>query len=126
MGLADVDGAAPPREIKRLMHPNSLDLKPADWKLLLELLERYLPATEVWAFGSRVKGQAKTHSDLDLVAFTEEQSAVSLLKEAFDESSFTINVDLHRWDELPLSFKQNVEQAYAVVHQSSAQPLHDL
>ena len=72
-----------------------LDLKPADRKLLVELLHRHLPSTEVWAFGSRVKGKARTHSDLDLVAFTEEQSAVSLLKEAFDEGSITINVDLH-------------------------------
>ena len=92
-----------------------IDLKPADRKLLMELLERYLPGTEVWAFGSRVKGKAKPHSDLDLVAFTTNQSAVSLLKEAFDESAFTINVDLHIWSGLPRSFRENIEQGYVVV-----------
>jgi uncharacterized protein len=96
---------------------DSIDLKPADRKLLIELLERYLPSTEIWAFGSRVKGKAKTHSDLDLVAFTEEQSAASLLKEAFDESSITISVDLHIWSELPRTFQQNIESAYVVVQQ---------
>lgn len=37
---------------------------------VLALLNRYIPDTEVWAYGSRVKFTAKPHSDLDLVVFT--------------------------------------------------------
>lgn len=94
-----------------------MDIKPTDLKTLLGLLQKYLPNTLVWAFGSRVKFTANTNSDLDLVAFiTEKQKmSFSLLKEAFAESNLTFKVDLHNWNDLPDNFKKNIEASYVVL-----------
>ena len=81
------------------------------------LLQKYLPNTLVWAFGSRVKFTANTNSDLDLVAFiTEKQKlSFSLLKEAFAESNLPFKVDLHDWNDLPENFKKNIESSFLVL-----------
>ena len=94
---------------------DSIDLKPADRKLLLRLLEKFLPDTEIWAFGSRVKWTAGPHSDLDLIAFTLDKKSVSNLKESFEESGLTIQVDLHLWSELPEKFKTNIKESYTII-----------
>ncbi|MFB2961593.1 nucleotidyltransferase domain-containing protein [Aeromonas jandaei] len=47
-----------------------VDLSPAQLTELTDLIDCYLPHVSVWAFGSRVKGTARPHSDLDLVIFS--------------------------------------------------------
>lgn len=44
-----------------------IDLRPDLLAMVHEILARYVPEAEVWAFGSRTTGTAKKHSDLDLV-----------------------------------------------------------
>jgi predicted nucleotidyltransferase len=48
------------------MKPPILNLTPAEWEIVRELLSRHVPDHEVWAFDSRVNGRAKPFSDLDL------------------------------------------------------------
>lgn len=57
---------------------------------------------------------AKPHSDLDLVAFTSEKTKLSRLREALEESSITIRVDLHIWSKLPPDFKKNIRSSYLI------------
>jgi len=75
------------------------------------LLKRYLPDTEVWAYGSRVKFTSKPSSDLDLVAFasSDQKMAVRDLEEAFEESDLPFRVDFFIWDEVPEQFHKNIE-----------------
>ena len=47
----------------------TIDITSAQRKTLLALLERYLPNTEAWVYGSRVKWTSRPQSDLDLVVF---------------------------------------------------------
>ena len=47
----------------------SINITPAQHLALLGLLNKFLPHVEVWAFGSRVKGNFRPDSDLDLVVF---------------------------------------------------------
>ena len=47
----------------------SIDLTSNQRAEVLALLNRCIPDTEVWAYGSRIKFTAKPHSDLDLVVF---------------------------------------------------------
>ena len=91
----------------------------AQRKEVAALLQRYLPDTEVWAYGSRVKFTAKPHSDLDMVAFAakEQSQAVADLREAFEESYLPFRVDLFVWDEVPESFHRNIEEARVVVQE---------
>ena len=96
---------------------NNIDLTAAQRKEVAALLQRYLPDTEVWAYGSRVKFTAKPHSDLDMVAFAakEQSQAVADLREAFEESYLPFRVDLFVWDEVPEEFRRNIEEVRVVV-----------
>lgn len=91
--------------------PHNIELSADQFKTVKQLIEQYLPNTEVWAYGSRVKNKASTYSDLDLVAFTTEQQKLALfnLKQAFEDSSLPFRVDIFAWDELPDSFQENIK-----------------
>ena len=89
-----------------------IDLRADQHKEIARLLQRYLPNTEVWAYGSRVKGVARPASDLDLVNFASagQNEAVSRLREAFDESCQPFRVDLFVWDKVSGEFQRNIEE----------------
>ena len=95
----------------------NIDVDAKNLKTVRELLRRYLPGVEVWAYGSRVRWNARPHSDLDLAAFAspEQRGAVSQLRESFEESSLPFSVDLLIWDDLPESFHRNIEAEYVVL-----------
>ena len=88
----------------------NIDVSPDQRKIISDLLKRYIPNTEVWAYGSRVKWTAKPHSDLDMVAFTtkEQETSVFDLREAFEESDLPFRVDFFVWDEVPEKFHKNI------------------
>lgn len=90
--------------------PDNLDLTDTQYNEILSLLEHYLPNTEVWVYGSRVKSAAKPYSDLDLIAFSsnDQRSAVINLKEAFEESSLPFRIDFFVWNEVPEQFHKNI------------------
>ncbi|NLB64620.1 MAG: nucleotidyltransferase domain-containing protein [Fibrobacter sp.] len=81
-----------------------------------DLLHQYLPNVEVWIYGSRAKGSSKPSSDLDMVVFATPQSyaAVQELREAFEESYLPFRVDLFVWDQIPASFKPQIEREKVV------------
>ena len=94
-----------------------IDLRADEHKEVVRLLQHHLPDTEVWAYGSRVKGAARPASDLDLVTFASagQNEAVSRLREAFDESPLPFRVDLFVWDKVPEEFLKNIEETRVVV-----------
>lgn len=53
----------------------NIDLTVSQRKEITALLKCYLPHTEVWAYGSRVKFTVKSYSDLDMVAFATKMTA---------------------------------------------------
>ena len=96
---------------------DAIDISVGDHKLVLGLLKQHLPNVAVWAYGSRVKWTARPQSDLDLVAFAscEQEAAVFNLREALEESSLPFPVDLFIWDELPESFRNQIEAEHVVL-----------
>lgn len=94
-----------------------IDLRADEHKEVVRLLQHHLPDTEVWAYGSRVKGTARPASDLDLVTFASagQKEAISRLREAFDESPLPFRVDLFVWDKAPEEFRKNIEETRVVV-----------
>ena len=63
-----------------------------------------------YAYGSRVKGQAKRLSDLDLMILEDvEAGQVESVREAFEESDLPIKVDVSLWSELSDEFRQQVQ-----------------
>jgi len=101
---------------------STLNMTPQQRQLVLALLQAYLPDATVWAYGSRVKGTARPHSDLDLVVFAtpQQQLAISDLKETFDQSDLPFRVDLFGWQELPASFHNAIAADHAVVQQGES------
>jgi type I restriction enzyme S subunit len=101
-----------------------IDLLPEQREEVKRLLKKYLPNTEVWAYGSRVKFSAKPSSDLDLVVFssTDQELKVADLKEAFEESYLPFRIDLFVWKDLPESFQKNAKKQHIVLQENSESP----
>lgn len=109
-----------------------LHLAPQHLRLIQALLALHVPEASVWAYGSRVNGDSHEGSDLDLVLRFGEDSTQTrcsggssrqeidgwlALKEAFEESSLPILVDVHLWSRLPESFHGNIQAAYVVLQE---------
>ena len=97
----------------------NVDLTAEQCRIILGLLRTHLPNVTVWAYGSRVRWNARPYSDLDLVAFTSpgQESQLANLKDAFEESPLPFEVDLLAWDNLPESFHRRIKQEYAVLQE---------
>lgn len=98
-----------------------LDLNPRYLVLLQELMARHLhPTVAVWAYGSRVNGNAHDGSDLDLVLRSPDLQAlpshmIGRFREALTESNLPIFVDVHDWALLPPSFHPRILTRYEVL-----------
>lgn len=99
----------------------AIDVTGEQFQDILDLLQRYLPETEVWAYGSRVRWTSRPESDLDLVAFADagRRSLVAELREAFEESDLPFRVDLFVWDDIPESFRKTIESEHIVLKAAS-------
>ena len=99
----------------------NIDLTSVQLNEVKKLLKCYLPNTEVWAYGSRVKFTAKTYSDLDVVAFSSSDQAPAIyeLKEEFEESNLPFRVDLFVWDEVPEQFHTNIRSEHVVLQKNN-------
>ena len=92
----------------------AIDLTTGQRRIVLELIERHLPDTDVWAYGSRVSWTSRPESDLDLVVFSgaDQSDQVADLREAFEESDLPFRVDMLVWDELPKSFQEAIDDEH--------------
>jgi len=54
-----------------------INVSESQMQIILRILDRYVPDSQVWAFGSRVKGNSKSYSDLDLVVISEDKMSIS-------------------------------------------------
>lgn len=73
---------------------------------------------EVWAFGSRVNGNVKPYSDLDLAVITAEPLDLQThadLVDAFSESDLPWKVDIVDWATTSDNFRQIILQKYLVI-----------
>ena len=95
----------------------TIDITAGQRKTILALLERHLPGTAAWIYGSRAKWTSRPQSDLDLVVFAtpEQRRGVGNLREAFEESDLPFRVDLLVWDEVPETFRGQIEAEHAVL-----------
>lgn len=96
----------------------SIDITADQRKIILNLIAHHLPNVTVWVYGSRVKGTTRTQSDLDMVVLTTahgQETHVSNLKEALEESNLPFRVDLFRWDEVPENFRDTIQKDHVVL-----------
>lgn len=90
----------------------SLDISRDQLEQVRHILKKFVPKHKVLAFGSRVRGTAKKHSDLDLAIISDEPiplQTMALMKEAFSESSIPFKVDLIDWSLTSDEFRRLIE-----------------
>lgn len=100
------------------MSAESLGLAPQDLSSLLDILERYIPKREVWAFGSRVKGKARPFSDLDLAIIESEPLDLQQRAElhyVLSESNLPIKIDIVEWARVTPSFREIIQENHIVL-----------
>lgn len=96
----------------------SLNITEKDRKLLFELLQKHLPETKIWAYGSRINNTNRPTSDLDLIAFVDEKDAakISNFKEICDESNLTFPIDIHVWSQVPEDFHDIIKKNHILLN----------
>lgn len=105
-----------PEAVQRPMP--TLQMEPRHWDIVRRILAEQLPGCEVWAFGSRARGAAKPHSDLDLAVLTAEPLPLAVaarLHEAFSESDLPWRVDVVDWASTSEPFRRLIESHRMVV-----------
>ena len=95
----------------------AIDITAEQRDTVRSLLARHLPNTEAWVYGSRVRWTSRPESDLDIAVFATPDQArdVSDLREAFEDSNLPFRVDLFVWDEVPESFRREIERVHVVL-----------
>lgn len=85
---------------------------------------------EVWAYGSRVTGEAHDGSDLDLVIRSHDLQKLPIdalldIKEKIQQSNIPIVVELFDWARLPQSFQRNIEAQHEVLFSNLSTMVHE-
>lgn len=95
-----------------------IEISPAHWAIVAEILRRHLPNRTIWAFGSRARFNAKPYSDLDLAIIGESPlslSELAALEHDFTESALPFKVDIVDWATTSESFRGIIRQTHVVV-----------
>ena len=92
-----------------------LDLAPEHLAEVRRILQLHVPGCRVRAFGSRVQGNAKPFSDLDLAVMGETPLGfrqLAALKDAFADSNLPFRVDVLDWAATSEAFRGIIEGAF--------------
>ncbi len=92
-------------------------IKKEHLNILLSIFTSYCPNAEIWAYGSRLKGNAHEGSDLDLVvkSFGERNKSVYTLLDMINDSNIPFIVDIHEYNSLSESFQKEILKQYIVI-----------
>ena len=90
-------------------------LEPRHRRMLEALLREHLPEVEVWAYGSRVNGDAHAGSDLDLVLRAPRLRAIpaqtfAAFRDALQDSAIPFLIEVRDWAHLPQRFQREIER----------------
>ncbi len=102
---------------------NPIDVTPAELEMIMKILNLHVPEFEVRVFGSRVNGNSRPTSDIDLVVMTDTPLPILRLielKEAFTESNLPFRVDVLDWARIGESFRTIIEKSYAIIQEGNA------
>lgn len=97
----------------------TLDLPLDIYQEIKRILQPHIEEAEVWAFGSRISGQAHANSDLDLVIRNpnhpeKPHENFLLLKQALRDSHIPIIVEVLDWARIPKSFREEIQHHYMI------------
>lgn len=98
---------------------SKLELAPTVLDELRTIIQTLLPSYEVWVFGSRLKHQAHSGSDLDLVIRNPVQlespcRQLTAFKTALMDSNIPILIDVVDWARIPESFREEILREHEI------------
>ena len=96
---------------------DKLFIKEKYLKELLSVFENYCPKAEIWAYGSRVEGDAHSGSDLDLAVktFGENTKDIIKLRKFLNESNIPFLIEIFEFNKLPESFQKEIERKHVII-----------
>ena len=89
-------------------------LRDKDRKLIIDIAkEIFQTPIKLWAYGSRVNGEAHDMSDLDLVVISIDNKKIDIdelinFKEALRASNIPMLTQVMDWNRIPHSFHKNI------------------
>ena len=95
-----------------------IDLQPGHLGIVQAILREHVPDMEVRVFGSRVAGNAREASDLDIAIVGKEKmdwELISRIRDAFSDSDLPMRVDVLDWAAITETFRKVIEQGYEVI-----------
>jgi predicted nucleotidyltransferase len=95
-----------------------IDLAPEQLAIVRRLLAVQVPECEVRAFGSRVLGKAKPHSDLDIALYGPVRlplARLAALREAFQDCALPIRVDVIDWHAISENFRNIIAAKFEIL-----------
>ena len=95
-----------------------INVSPGHLETIKKILAAYAGDCEVRAFGSRINGTARDHSDLDLAVIASDKiqrRAKMLLKEAFEESDLPFRVDVVDYKAVSDEFRAIIDTKYELL-----------
>jgi len=98
--------------------PDAIQIEPRDLASVQRILAEQVPEYEVWAFGSRARGNAQKFSDLDLAVVTRTPLPLDRyldLRAAFSDSRLPIRVDVVDLAAADAAFRGLIEGEHVVL-----------
>ena len=97
---------------------NKLFIEKKHLKILKQIFDKYCPNSTILAYGSRIKGQAHSGSDLDLAIknFDEIEYSLCDIKQAINESNIPFLVDIFVLESLPKSFQEEINKENIIIY----------
>ena len=95
-----------------------ISVSPVHLERIRRILAEYVGDCEVRAFGSRVIGTSKDHSDLDLAVVATnkiERRTRMLLREAFEESDLPFRVDIIDYNAVSNEFRTIIDAQFEIL-----------
>ena len=99
---------------------DKLLIKPEYLKILTDIFNSYCPFSVVVAYGSRLNGNAHEGSDLDLaIKFNQDDKHIYELRNIINDSDIPFLVDIHEYESLPDTFKEEILKNYIVIYKNN-------
>lgn len=86
-----------------------IDISKDNLEIVLSILKKFVPNSEIRVFGSRYNGTSKKYSDLDIAIVSDKEldwELISDIKESFQDSDITFRVDVLDWNTTEDYFKK--------------------
>ncbi|WP_297277336.1 nucleotidyltransferase family protein [uncultured Brachyspira sp.] len=99
-----------------------INLSENEINIIKDILKNHIYEGEVYIFGSRVRGNNKKFSDIDLAVNINRKlslSEISAIKDDFDESDLIYTADIIDYNSISEEFKNIIDSNKKIIYKSN-------